>query len=198
MREALRYAALGALARPFSQERIPAVTQPFVQMVSRLAMFCARARASATSDKFSDVQSFSPVREAPPRLAIQFTKFAKGLALHYGTKDLMDKRICRLVRRVATHTPDIMTMRLIQTISNIAVPVSTEALRKFLPSFSHSTVQSVVQRLSRTGVLEAETGSDGKKRYQLTHDTKDIISSQSLFSNLPSNDPLWSATRVTL
>lgn len=191
MRAALKAAALGCLARDYRPDNVPQTTPDFVRIVSRLALFCARARATATVDKWNDVQSFSPIREAPPRLALQFTKLAKGLALHYGTKNIMDKRIIKLIRRVAIHTPDILTMRLVQTIFSYEYPCTLDALRGLLPTFSNSTLLAILGRLGRTGVIESGANRAGKKIYYLAADFADIIDANNLFDFLPPNDPLW-------
>lgn len=199
MKEELREACVRTLIRKFDPAKVPKTNEKFAKIISRLAGFCAKMRAVAPSDKFSDIQSMSPLRESPSRLAIQFTKLAQGLALHFELDDLCDEKILRLVKRVAIHTPDIITMRCVQAMyeSSSASMVTLALVREKIPSLSTSTISFVTTRLARTKAVDVYK-KDENKGFRLSADTYATIKDLGLFDNLPKNDPLHRGKRFTM
>ena len=199
MKAELKDACIRCLVRKYDPDKVPKPDQVFAKNISRLAGFCAKLRAVAPSDKFSDIQSMSPLREAPTRLAIQFTKFAQGLALHYEAKSLNDPRVMRLVKRIAIHTPDIITVRVVQGMFDMhhATMSDINMLKEKVPSVSLQTILYVVTKLSRTKACEMIAKLD-RKGYRLSDDTYHTIRDLDLFGDLPINDPLHRNPRFVI
>lgn len=200
MQKELREACVRCLARKLDPTEAPVPDREFAQHVARIAKFCGIARAVAPSDKFTEVQSMTPSEEVPARIAIQLTKLARGLATHYEAENLNDPRILRLIRRVAIHTPDIITVRIIRALylnfetSGCTVKNVVDSHR----NLSFRTVQEALKRLVLTGVVEPTEMADGKKAYQLAEFVYEIIRGEDLFDSLPSNDPLFRGRRLIL
>lgn len=190
MRDELKDACVRSLVRKFDLADVPKPDEAFARIVSRLAGFCAKMRAAAPSDKFSDIQTMSPLREAPARLAIQFTKFAQGLAMHLECDKLTDPKVLRLIKRVAVHTPDIITMRIVQALyeGREATMLDINQIRDKVPSLSQPTIASVCTKLARTKAVEIIAAE--RKGYRLAEETLKVIQELGLFDNLPKNDPL--------
>ncbi len=199
MKEELREACVRVLIRKFDPGAVPLPTEKFAGIISRLAAFCAKMRAVAPSDKFSDIQSMSPLRESPSRLAVQFTKLAQGLCLHFETDDLCDRRVLRLVKRVAIHTPDIITMRCVQAMYelNHASMADMAMIREKVPSLSTSTISFITTRLARTKAVDVHKRDD-TRGFRLSDETFNTIKDLGLFDNLPKNDPLHRGKRFIL
>lgn len=199
MKEELREACVRTLIRKFDPDKVLVPDEKFARIISRLAAFCAKMRAVAPSDKFSDIQSMSPLRESPTRLAVQFTKLAQGLALHFEADDLCDSRVLRLVKRVAVHTPDIVTMRVVQAMYelNHATMADLGMIREKIPSLSTSTISYVTTKLARTKAVDVHKRDD-TRGYRLSDETYKTIKDLGLFDNLPKNDPLHRGKRFII
>ncbi len=207
MREDLRQACVRSLVRKIDPEDTPKPDEKFARIISELATVCARLRAVAPSDRFSDIQQMSPIMEAPPRLATQFTKLAQGLSIHFGTKNLLDPRILRLIRRVVIHTPDILTVRVVRGLYDLYDDenCNVNTLLGRVRGLSRDTIQSILTKLARTGTVEygktmVKTGTikPASSFYRLGESVYDIIKRNDLFGKLPKNDPLYLKPRFTL
>lgn len=193
MREELKDVCVRTLIRKFAAEKVPMPCEEFSRLVSGLAKICADMRAVSPSDSYSDRQETVPIAEAPPRLATQFTKLAQGLALHFEAKTLMDERIVRLLRRVAIHTPDIITVRVIQALyKEYELPSSSsKSIAQRIPGLTISTVQAALTKLARTRTCTVVRLVDGKIGFRLSEDMYHAIKRHGLFGNVPKNDPFY-------
>lgn len=200
MRDELKAACIASMVGKLPPENVAKPDAEFASTVSRLAGFCAKMRAVAPSDKFSDIQSMSPLREAPARLAVQFTKLAQGLSIHYGADNLNDEKVMRLVKRIAIHTPDIITMRVVQALYELrdVKTVNMLVLKSKLHNVSPPTISFVTTRLSRTKVIEIFEGADKMRAYRMTDSAVKVITDLQLFDNLPKNDPFYRGRRMVL
>jgi hypothetical protein len=207
MREELKQACVRSLVRKIDIDDTPKPDDRFAVVISELATVCARLRAVAPSDRFTDIQQMSPIMEAPPRLATQFTKLAQGLSIHFGTENLLDERIMRLVRRVVVHTPDILTVRVVRGLFDLYEDeqCNVNLLQTRVKGLSRDTIASILTKLARTGTVEygkvlVKTGTlrPASSFYRLNEHVYDIIKKNNLFGNLPKNDPLYLKPRFTL
>lgn len=192
MRKDLKSACVAALQRPFLQENVVSPSKAFVNFIADLAILTANFRAVAPTDKNTDFQTMAPMVEAPPRLATQFVKLAQGLALHFEAKDLMDPRITRLVKRVALHTPDSMTVRIIHTMYlNRDSPMSISQVVRLTQGVGRDTVEKIMTRLYRTGCLQKSMTGTTASLYQLSPMIDDYIVMTGIFEDLPKSDPFY-------
>lgn len=200
MKKELQDACVRTLIKEFDIEDIPKVDDEFAHVISDLAIFCAKMRAVAPSDRYSDIQDHTPIAEAPTRLAKQFTKLAQGLAIHYEVDSLLDERVLRLVKRVVIHTPDIITMRIIQCLweNNDLENVNVMVLAGKLSNLSADTIKETLKTLVRTNSVLSRNTVEGKKVYCLTEQMYEIIENNKLFKKLPKNDPLYLGKRLKI
>ena len=191
MRKELKEACVASLQRPFSQENVIPPDARFCNFIADLAILTANFRAVAPTDKHTDFQTMAPMIEAPPRLATQFVKLAQGLALHLECRDLMDQRITRLVKRVALHTPDSMTVKIIQTMYlNRDSPLNLQQIVRLTPGMGRDTTEKITTRLYRTGCLEKVTHGQSTA-FKLHDSIEDIILKTGIFEDLPQSDPFY-------
>ena len=205
MKEELKLAAVKCLMRRLNPENVPEPDKAFIHEIADLAYLTAQMRAVAPSDKFSDIQTMVPICEAPPRLASQFCKLARGLAMHFEADSLSDPRVMRLIRRVAVHTPDIITVRVFRALydNHHEDGVSMRLLGEQMRGLSIDTVRMVITKLTRTEAVVTTRHQKSKvdkptTHYKLDKVIYDIIKNQKLFDSLPKNDPLYRGKRLVL
>ena len=205
MQAELRMAIVRSLNKRYLPGDEAGVTAAWAEFAAGMALLTASLRAVAPSDKFTSVQAIAPLQEVPTRLGKQFTKLAQGLSLHFGTKDLMDPRIRRLVARVAIHTPDIITTRLVQVLHMEQRPLRLDEIVARMPGMSQSTILSILDKTSLTGITKRvkpvtveqpklpgiqKINPTLKTTYELTPYIAAIITKNRVFSGLPKGDPL--------
>ena len=189
MRSELRDACVRALQREFIPENVPYPTPAFAETVATLALLVASMRAVAPVEKGTDKQTMSPVVEAPPRLAIQFVKFAQGCALHLEATELDDPRVLRLTKRVALHTVDTIPAQVVQVLDSLhATGGTTSEMCLLLPRLSRDTVHDVLRRMQRTSMVKARKDHTGSTVWRLTEKHKKLLDDSGLFRDLPTSD----------
>jgi len=202
MKTELKDACVRALVRKLDPKAVPKPCQKFKRIVADLAFICARMRAVAPVDQFTGVQAQSAVVEAPTRLAGQFMKLAQGLAMHFEATTLMDPRIVRLVKRVALHTPDIVTARIFRALydSYELEGRTVKDLASSLIGVNRETMRYVLSRLTMTMTCEEirVEADDHVRMYRMHEEIYKMIQRQKLFDNLPKNDPLYRGKRLVL
>jgi hypothetical protein len=194
IRADLRNACVSALQRPFLEENIPTPTIDFVDIITKISVVVAYARAVAPVKEGTSQQTMEPVIEVPTRIAKQLTKMAKGLALHFECKDLMDERILTLVKRVALHTPESMSVRVIMEL--FKGPVTGTLIGEIVrhsPSMTGETVTFILTRMRMLGYVYTKPNPHGDAKFGQTHlyfltdDFRRIITSSTIFE-LPDHD----------
>lgn len=190
LRSELRDVCVRSLQREFIPENVPVPTDAFAMTVAKLALLVASMRAIAPVERGTDKQTMAPVVEAPPRLAIQFIKFAQGCALHLEAKSLEDPRVERLVRRVALHTVDTIPAQVVQVLEAVhQTGATTQELGLMLPRFSRDTIYDVVRRMQRTGMVSVgQKNHDGTVTWKLTQRNYELLRDTGLFRDLPTTD----------
>ena len=183
MREELRLAAIGSLNRTYDLVNCPIADRQFREFVANLALFIANARAAFTTDK-DDMNFVEPIVEVPTRLAKQFLKMAMGLAMHFQATSLNDERVVGLVRRVASHSPDLITMRMIKEVYDAGPGGLAGSNFKSTP-VSNSTKVVILSRLRATGMFHQPIAG----RYNLSPRMAEAASISGIF-NLPPHDIL--------
>ncbi len=180
------------ILRNEERKDVPLPDDEFSIFVSDVAHFCTRARSVAPSDKYSGIQTSHPTVEVSTRVGKQLTKFAQGCAILYNADTLMDERILRLVKRVAIHTPDIITMKIIKHLydRHEQTEIVASGISGVIKNFSIDTVRFILGKLARTETIYSEKTITGKTVYKLTDEVYEIIEKTKLFHNLPKNDPL--------
>lgn len=194
MHEELKAACIGCLQRPFNEDSVAKPTHEFSQLAVRLAWCVAHIRGVAPTDKGTSNQAMAPLVEATPRLAIQFTKLAQGLALHFETRDLMDRKILHLLRRVALHTPDKVTTMVVQELFYANGPISLKALGAKLPALSSETINNVMMKLFRINIVTRSQDPVGTT-YCLTPEARTVFRDAGIFDNIPHYDPFYRGQR---
>lgn len=200
MRPELRKACLSCLARKFDPEDIPTETVDFKRATWHLASICAKMRAAAPMNEWTGKQEAVPMSEPPFRLQKQLIKLAKGLALHFQCKDLMDEKIMSIVRRVAIHTPNIMAVRVARilydrfTVSAVEVRDIVEIEHSLKPE----TVREILDKLVLTNCVERFQNAEMKTVYQLDLKLYNRLKDMKVFSDLPTCDPLYRRKAFTI
>ena len=190
MRTELRMAAVKSLVREYDYSKVPQPDETFTSFTAKLAYVCANIRAVAPTDRGSDIQSVSPMSEAPPRLAIQFTKLAQSLAIHYGDTDLNSERILRLMRRVAAHTPNTIPTKVIQCLSYFGESNITD-LSQRITSVGRETITRVCTAYARIGVLKVIKPIGQPTVYRINSTMTKYIEETAIYRNLPASDVLY-------
>lgn len=217
MQTELKLAVVRSLNKKYTKGDEGQVTADWAEFAAGLAYLTASLRAVAPSDRFTSVQAMAPLQEVPTRLGRQLTKLAQGLSIHYGTKDLMDPRIRRLVARVAIHTPDVITTRLVQALHAEHRALRLDELVVRMPGMSQSTILSILDKTCLTGITRRtkpatiaqvaqqkspaglqKTAVEPKTVYELDGKINSIITKHRVFSGLPKGDPLHPSVVVLL
>lgn len=189
MREELKNAVLRSLCRKFDPNKIAKATDDFNKYIAHLAYIVAHLRAVAPTERGTDNQTMAPMVEAPPRLAKQFIKFCQGIALHLESESLDTPRIRRLIKRVALHTPDAISIKISQALYYGHCQMGKVALdlMSSIKGLSRETVGKVLQRFQRLGVLEGKKTEAGMF-YRYTNAFYKILKDTGIFDNLPQSD----------
>lgn len=189
MRSELKFAVLRSLCRKFDPNKIAKATDDFNTYIAGLAYIVAHLRAVAPTERGTDNQTMAPMVEAPPRLAKQFIKFCQGIALHLESDTLDTKRIRRLIKRVALHTPDAVSIKIAQSLyfqhckaGRVCLDIMT-----MTKGLSRETVGKVLQRYQRLGMLDAKKTEAGIF-YKYTDAFYAILKRTEIFDNLPTSD----------
>jgi hypothetical protein len=183
MREELRVAAIGSLNRQYDVATCPRPDETFASFVAHLALFVANARAAFSTDKDNNTL-VEPIVEVPTRLSKQFLKMAMGLAMHFQAKSLNDPRVLGLVRRVAAHSPDLITMRIIKEIHDAGSEGLSSSGITCTPA-SSTTKLNILGRLKATGII----ATDKPGRLLLSPTMIEAATISGIF-NLPPHDIL--------
>lgn len=188
MRKELRDACVACLQRPFLESRIPNPSIDFVGLISQISTVVAYARAVAPVKEGTELQTMEPVIEVPTRIAKQLTKLAKGLALHYEIEDLMHEKITSLVKRVALHTPDSMTIRILMTLfRGPELGCTKEEFAEKNQNLSSETVRFILSRMQMIGYVTRIKDVHGAVLYALQEDFRTIVKNSTIF-DLPPHD----------
>lgn len=196
MKQELTDAVLGSLARGIEWDNVPKPDMQFAVAIAKISNLTASMRAVSPSDVYSGSQDVAPNKEAPMRLACQLTKLARGLTAHYEVDSLNDKKVMNIIRRVALHTPDIITVRIIRALYDEQgkFGITNKELASCVKGLTSETVRVILQKLCRTEVVEQqrpETGGMSGITYTLSESVRDVIDEYKLFKGLPKNDPFW-------
>ena len=192
MRSDLKDAAVRALNREFNPEKVPNASDKWIRYCSELASIVAQVRGVAPTERGTDNQTMSPMTEAPPRLATQFTKLAQGLALHYESDSLDDPVVMRLVRRVALHTPDTMTTRVMQAMFHWHNKdgMSAADVHEKIHGLSRETITRILQRFYRLGIGRMQRNGM-VAQYRLSDKIYSMLVSTRYFLDLPKSDVFY-------
>jgi hypothetical protein len=199
MKTELADACVRSLLRDYDISDVPQPSEEMARWISTLALAVARLRAVAPTEKGTDLQVMDPMAEVPARLATQFAKLAKGLAMHYGTDTLEDDRILGLVRRVALHTLHPVGTSVLQVlyhfqqnkeyekVGGLAIGEIAEKRHKML---SRETASMYLRMYHRTKVVYM-TEDGPAKRYRLCDWAYNLLRKTKIFDNLPKHDPFY-------
>lgn len=191
MRSELKAACIAALQRPFDKEKVPVADEQFLNIVMDLAQIVAVIRADSLKEKGSDCQLCVPVIESSARLSKQLIKLAQGIALHLELTSLSSPRIIDLIRRVALHTPDAITTRVIQALYYAPQAGATAGeLLKYSHKISRDTMSDTLNRLCVTGTVSKYTDKkvDMVAFYRLNDEFRSMLTRTNFFS-VPKHDP---------
>lgn len=190
MRTEMKIACTRAMAREYDESKVPEVDPEFAIFISQVAYVVAGIRAVSPTERGSDLQTMGPMSEAPPRLAIQLVKFAQGLALHYEADTLHDPRIKRLVCRVALHTPDSISTRVIQVLFywHSEVGMSRTGITTRTKGLGRETIRSVLERYVRIGIVVCKQTNPREVSYKLTDTFYGVIKETGIMAGLPTDD----------
>lgn len=189
MRKELKDAAVRCLQRPFDPADVLPPEGEIIELVARLARLVAWARGAVVSDPRTDRMYSRPVVEASPRLALQFVKLAQGLALHFEAEALSDPRVVGLLRRVALHTGDAISMSVIQVLYKVGKRSKRE-LYDSLPSLNMTTIDVTLNTLVATRLVVREMDGD-KPQYTLSREAAQLLKDTGILDNLPTTDPFF-------
>jgi hypothetical protein len=189
MREELRDISVRCLLRPFDKERVPSPDPEAMEFLARLAQLTAWMRGTTLMDERSGKSIAAPMVEACPRLAIQFVKLSQGIALHLGVDSISDQRVKSLIRRVALHTGDAITIHVFQTIWRIGVPTNKKEVVRILRTYNFTTVSAVFDKMVAIDLISRV----GDIEYRVSEDAARLVESTKLFDGLPRSDPFWKA-----
>lgn len=189
MRTELRDAAIRSLIRPFDVSNVPRPGPESAREIATLAKIAAGIRGVAPTERGSDLQTMSPLIEAPTRLATQFVKFGQGLSLHYGLRSLDDMRVRRLIRRVALHTPSSVDTKIAQILYGWHTQrgMTMSEIADKINGIGKETVSITLRRFLRTGVVR--TRKDGSAYFaRLTDEMYQYMRQTWYFDGLPKTD----------
>lgn len=189
MRAELVDASVRALQRPFDPADVLSPDGETMEFVARLAQLVAWMRGSRSRDEYSDRIFSRPIVESSPRLALQFTKLAQGLALHFEADRLSDPRIMGLLRRIALHTADVISTAIVQVLWCLG-PVTRADIANKLREFNFSTLTHCIENLMATRLLVVEA-RDGIPHYLLAHDAERLVRDTGIYEHLPATDPYY-------
>ncbi len=189
MREELRDVSVRSLMRPFDPAKVPSPDSEAMAFIARLAQITAWLRGTMLMDERSGKAVASPMVEACPRLAIQFVKLSQGMALHLGADSLSDPRVKGLLRRVALHTGDAITIHVFQTIWRLGVPTTKKEIVRILRTYNFTTVNALFEKMVAIDLINKV----GDTEYRVSPDAVQLVESTRLFEDLPKSDPFWKA-----